>query len=43
MPRSDAKRRSSLLKACPLSKEMVNEESREKEQEGMEMDGELPA
>ena len=43
MWRSDAKRCSSLLKACPLTKEVIKEVRREEEgQEGMEMDGELP-
>ena len=45
MPRSDAKRFSSSLKACPLTKEVMKEERREEEEEeeGMEMAGEFPA
>ena len=44
MPRSDAKRFSSSLKACPLTKEVMKEVRREEEeQEGMEMAGEFPA
>ena len=42
MPRSDAKRFSSSLKACPLTKAVMKEVRRE-EEEGMEMAGEFPA
>ena len=41
MPRRDAKKYSSSLKGCPPSKEVMKEERREEEQEGIEMEGEL--
>ena len=43
MPRIDPKRNSSSLKACPLTKELMNEARREEEEEGMEMAGEFAA
>ena len=43
MQSSDAKRCSSSLKACPLTKEVTKEEIRDEEEEGMEMHGEFPA
>ena len=41
MPRREAKKYSSSLKGLPPSKEVMKEERREEEQEGIEMEGEL--
>ena len=41
MPRREAKKYSSSLKGLPASKEVMKEERREEEQEGIEMEGEL--
>ena len=43
MPRRFAKKYSSCLKGWPPTKEVMKEERREEEQEGREMQGELPA